>query len=52
MQREELFGKVRGRVEQLLNGYLQPPDIVPPELGARAGVLGSIALASDLPRSG
>jgi fructokinase len=45
MQRQELFAKLRVGVAQLLNGYLEPPGIVPPELGARAGVLGAIALA-------
>jgi fructokinase len=45
MQRQELFAKLRVRVAQLLNGYLEPPEIVPPELGTRAGVLGAIALA-------
>jgi fructokinase len=50
MQRAELFPKVRGRLAELLNGYLEPPEIVPPELGWRAGALGAIALASSLPR--
>jgi fructokinase len=50
MQRTELFPKVRGRVGELLNGYLQPPEMVPPELGTRAGVLGALALANGLPR--
>ncbi len=45
MQRQELFPKVRRRVSELLNGYLEPPDIVPPLLGTRAGVLGALALA-------
>ena len=45
MHREELFPKVRLRVAELLNGYLEPPEIVPPKLGVRAGVLGAIALA-------
>jgi fructokinase len=47
MQREELFPKIRLRVGELLNGYLESPEIVPPELGTRAGVLGAIALASQ-----
>jgi len=47
MQRGELFPKIRERVAQLLNGYLEPPDIVAAELGRRAGVLGAIALAAD-----
>jgi hypothetical protein len=46
MQREELFPKVRGRVAELLNGYLEPPKSWPPRAGfAHAGVLGAIALA-------
>ncbi len=48
MQREELFPKIRTRVGELLNGYLQPPEIVPPKLGARVGVLGAIALAAGV----
>ena len=47
MQRVELFPKVRERVRELLNGYLEPPDIVAAELGRRAGVLGAIALAES-----
>lgn len=45
MQRQELFPKIRGRVSDLINGYLEPPDIVPPTLGTRAGALGALALA-------
>jgi fructokinase len=47
MQRQELFPKLRFRVPALLNGYLALPEIVPPMLGARAGVLGAIALAAS-----
>jgi fructokinase len=50
MQRTELFPKLRVRVAELLNGYLEPPEIVPPQLGTRAGVLGAIALASEIAR--
>ena len=50
MQREELFPRIRMRVAELLNGYLETPEIVPPELGVRAGVLGALALADSLPR--
>ncbi|MGB6943347.1 MAG: ROK family protein [Bryobacteraceae bacterium] len=46
MQREELFAKVRARVAELLNGYLETPEIVAPKLGRRAGVLGALALAN------
>ena len=53
MGRSELLSKVRNRVADLLNGYLEPPEIVAPELGVRAGVLGAIALARSAPtRSG
>jgi fructokinase len=45
MRRKTLFALIRTKVEALLNGYLDAPEIVPPELGERAGVLGAIALA-------
>jgi fructokinase len=53
MQEPQLFPLVRRKVPQLLNGYIQAPNIlerineyiVPPGLGGRAGVLGAIALA-------
>jgi fructokinase len=50
MGRKELFPKIRLRLAELLNGYMEPPDLAVPELGQRAGVLGAIALANDLPR--
>lgn len=53
MEQRHLFPAVRRRLRELLNGYLQAPEIleeidrfiVPPELGGRAGVLGALALA-------
>lgn len=53
MQKEFLFPLIRSEVVGMLNGYVQSPQIldhiddliVPPKLGDRAGVLGSIALA-------
>jgi fructokinase len=53
MSQPHLFPMVREEVQRLLNGYVQSPAIleridsyiVPPGLGNRAGVLGSIALA-------
>lgn len=55
MDQQQLFPRIRAEVKRLLNGYLQVPAIlndidhyiVPPALGARAGVLGAIALAQD-----
>jgi fructokinase len=44
MRRVELFPKLRARTAELLNGYVRPPEIVPPGLGVRAGVLGAMAL--------
>ncbi len=53
MAQSRLFPLVRAETQKLLNGYVQSPAIlekideyiVPPALGARAGVLGAIALA-------
>lgn len=51
-----LLDRVRGRLTELIGGYLDSPllgerideFLVAPELGDRAGVLGAIALAMDL----
>lgn len=53
MEQQQLFPLVQTQVYALLNGYIQSPQIlenmdryiVAPTLGARAGVLGAIALA-------
>jgi fructokinase len=53
MDQAHLFPLVRRKTRELLNGYVQSPEIieridryiVPPGLGNRAGVLGAIALA-------
>ncbi|MGA2215249.1 MAG: ROK family protein, partial [Bryobacteraceae bacterium] len=47
LRRAELLPKVRVRVAELLNQYVETPQIVAPELGMRAGVLGAIALAAS-----
>lgn len=52
MRRVELYPLVRDKVSDLLNGYIESPEIVPPKLGARAGVLGAIALAQEAAGSG
>ena len=39
------LGCVEGKLAALLNGYLEVPGLVRPELGPRSGVLGAIALA-------
>ena len=57
MEQTSLFPLIRSEVQRLLNGYIQAPQIttdidryiVPPALGSRAGVLGALALAKQLP---
>jgi fructokinase len=57
MERPALRGMVRHRLLERLAGYLETPALgqdidsylVAPALGDRAGVLGAIALAADLP---
>jgi fructokinase len=39
------FDTVRAEVQRLMNGYTSIPEIVPPELGGDAGVLGAMVLA-------
>jgi fructokinase len=59
MAQPKLLPMVRARVQELLNGYIQAPEIlehidgylVPPALGGQAGVLGAIALAQEAARS-
>jgi fructokinase len=48
MHNLDLFPLVRAQLRELLNGYVQAPEIVPPLLGDDAGVLGGIALAERL----
>jgi fructokinase len=56
MHQKHVMPRVRHEVRQLLNGYIQVPElstrlddyIVPPALGDHAGVLGAMALADTL----
>lgn len=52
MEQSHLFRKIRQHLSQRLAGYLKLPEleefIMPPGLGAQAGVLGALALAQDL----
>jgi fructokinase len=56
MERRTLFPLIHGDVQALLNGYVQAVQllsqvdryVVPPAFGARAGVLGALALAMEI----
>ena len=56
MKQGHLYPLIRREVQELLNGYIQAPEIldrideyiVPPALGDEAGVLGAIALAQQM----
>lgn len=53
MEQAHLFPRIRERVRELLNGYIQAPAVLdmdpgyitPPGLGSRSGILGALALA-------
>lgn len=45
-----LIDKVRTRTDALIAGYVDMPEIAPPALGDRAGVVGALALAEDAAR--
>ena len=55
MQQPHLFGLVRQEFGDLLNRYVQHPEVIerleeyiqPPRLGGRAGVLGTLVLAEQ-----
>ena len=56
MKRRFLFGAIRKKVLEALNGYVQcaaileqiDDYIVPPALGSESGVLGAVALAARI----
>ncbi len=45
MHQAHLLPIVRQEVERLLNGYVEPPELVAPALGDMAGVCGALVLA-------
>ena len=48
MRRQHLYHAIRRNLPDILKGYVEVPDIGPPGLGDRAGVLGALALAEQL----
>ena len=47
MRQATLFERIRAELAVLLNGYVRAGEIVPPQLGSRAGVLGALVLAEQ-----
>jgi fructokinase len=50
MHQTGLFPIIREELASLVNGYIRMPDVVPPGLGDRAGVLGALILAEEAVR--
>jgi fructokinase len=50
-EQAHLFPMLRAELAAILNGYLEAPRIEPPGLGARAGVLGALAMAETVARA-
>lgn len=52
MKQEQLFPLIRKNLNQLINQYIETPDlsdyIVPPGLGDRSGIIGALYLASEV----
>jgi fructokinase len=49
MRKSQLYGMVRDELSRLLGGYVaRIPEVMAPRLGARAGVLGALALALEV----
>jgi fructokinase len=44
LNRDGLLELVQRRLDQLVNGYVAVPELVPPALESRSGVLGALAL--------
>jgi fructokinase len=50
MHQTGLFPIIREELALLVNGYIRVPEVVPPGLGDRAGVLGALILAEEAAR--
>ena len=48
LNRPGLLELVQRQLDQLVNGYVAVPEIVPPALGARSGLLGALALVQPV----
>jgi fructokinase len=48
LNRAGLLDVTQRQLDQLVSGYFAVPELVPPALGARAGVLGALALAGSV----
>lgn len=45
MHQRDLLPMIRAKLSELLRGYVEAPEILPPGLGDDAGVLGALILA-------
>ena len=51
MQHARLFEMIRAELAAIVNGYMPASHVLPPGLGARAGVLGALVLAEQAAES-
>ena len=48
MQRPDLLEQVSGRLNQILDGYVDTPQVTRPHFGQEAGLMGALALAESV----